>query len=68
MEQQKIEQTGRRAAMLEAFDSMSDESQIDALCMLQSIALSSPRRSTAGLRLVASSNGDGFRKSASGGQ
>jgi hypothetical protein len=67
--QQKIEQTDRRAAMLEAFDSMSDESQIDALFMLQSIARSAPRRPPAALRLVASgSDGDGFRKPASGSQ
>jgi hypothetical protein len=67
--QQKIEQADRRAAVLAAFDSMSDEAQVDVLCMLQSIARSSPRRASIGLRLVASgSGGDGLRKSAGGGQ
>lgn len=67
VEQKKIEQTDRRAALLEAFDSMSDESQVGALCMLQSIARSSPRRSTPGLRLVASGDYNvDLRKPASG--
>lgn len=69
MGQQKIEQADRRAAVLAAFDNMSDEAQVDVLCMLESIARSSPRRAAIGLRLVSSGNGgDGFRKAAGGGQ
>ena len=55
MEQEKTQQSDRRAAVLEAFDSMSDEAQGTALAMLQSIARGSPRNPATGLRLVASS-------------
>lgn len=66
MGQQTIHELDRRAALLAAFDSMSDESQIDAVHMLQSIAKDSPRRVAPSLRLVASkSDGFDFRKSAS---
>jgi hypothetical protein len=67
VEQQKTQELDRRAAAMEAFDSMNDESQIDALYMLQSIALACPRRSPVALRLVAASNDSfGLRESPSG--
>jgi hypothetical protein len=58
-QQQAQENLGRRAAILEAFDSMSDESQSDALYMLQAMAVNSPKRAMMSLRLVASNGGNG---------
>lgn len=67
MEHQQATQMDRRAAMLEAFDSMSDDSQMDALFMLQSIARTSPRRTVVALRLVASNSGsDSFGQTPGG--
>lgn len=54
MAQQSTHNTDRRVALLEAFDSMTDEAQGTALAMLQSIARGSPRHPSRGLRLVAS--------------
>jgi hypothetical protein len=67
--QQDIHKPDRRTALLAAFDSMSDDAQIDSLAMLEAIALSSPRRVSTGLRLVSSSDDSfGLRKGASRGQ
>lgn len=67
MEQQQTQQMDRRTAILEAFETMSDDAQADALCMLQSIARSSPRRATAALRLIASNGAsDGLRQAPGG--
>lgn len=56
MAQHDTHQQDRRAAMLEAFDSMTDDAQDAALRMTQSIARGSPRRPLFGLHLVANGN------------
>jgi hypothetical protein len=52
--QQTRHEPDRRTALLAAFDSMTDEAQLDSLAMLQALAISLPRRIPAALRLVAS--------------
>lgn len=62
VEQQKVQYTDRRAALLEAFDSANDDAQGDIVLMVQAIAASAPRRAPLVLRLVDGSCGnDGFR-------
>lgn len=68
LEQQKQQQTDRRAAMLDAFDNMSEESQIDMLAMARAVALASPRRASVVLRLVADNASLSLRKSSGGNQ
>lgn len=65
--QEKIHQSDQRAALLEAFDSMTDEAQSTALAMLQSIARGSPRRPLVSLRLVASGDNSLNLRRTSGG-
>jgi hypothetical protein len=45
----------REQSLLQAFRSMDENSQYDALCMVVSIAQDQPRRPAPALRLVASS-------------
>lgn len=52
MEQQQIQQMDRKAALLEAFDSMSDECQETALMTLHVLARKFPRRVPVVLSLV----------------
>jgi hypothetical protein len=54
MGQHDEHKTDFQAALLEAFNSMTDEAQSTALLMMQSIARGSPRRPRASLHLVAS--------------
>jgi hypothetical protein len=63
----KIYQQDRRAALLQAFDSMTDDAQSTALGMLQSIAMGSHRIPATDLCLVASS-GDGLKLRGSSGR
>ena len=56
MGKQNVQESDRRAAILKAFDSMTDEAQCAALGMLQSIARGSPRRPAPVLQLVARGN------------
>lgn len=64
MGQEKLNATDRQVALLEAFNSMTDEAQDIAVGMLQSIARGAPRRTQSNLRLVASGgNGLNLRRS-----
>ena len=54
--QKEIHQQDRRAALLAAYDNMTDEAQCAAVGMLQSIARGSPRRPAPLLQLVAGGN------------
>lgn len=58
MEHQQATQMDRRAAMLEAFDSMSDEYQASALTAICVLARRFPRRAPVALRLVSSTPTD----------
>lgn len=62
VEQQQAKHMDRRAAMLEAFDSMNDECQLSALTAVCALARKFPRRATVTLSLVSPSPTGGGRQ------
>lgn len=62
MKQQQTHHGDRRAAMLEAFDKLSDRGQHNALVSLHALARTFPARDPAKLSLVGSGGDNGSRK------